>query len=161
MTDAIPYFWFAIALLGSILALVAVRRMPRGYRYPFVFLLLMILTVSAGIAATSYWLGTSRQIDGFLVDRMPGYDAMRLHHMRIWERPDHGFLGGRIRHIDIPRHILIIEGFLRESWIVHTDMVPPADLDRLEIGEPIGMIGSPLRFGEFVARGIRHAGPPR
>lgn len=151
---SLPYFWIAVTLALSVLAVFAVRKTEKGYRYSRVALLggVVAAIVLSGVLFAFGHAGM-RMHDSFR-QGMPLYERFVETKEGRWSRPEDGFLGGTI--VLVGEEGFELQGFRQERYFVivtpETEIAPSV---RVIAGEKVRVVGRQETQMRFMAELIR------
>ena len=151
----VPYVWFFA--LGALLIVTWHNffRTKYGYRYDAWAIGLLSVAGSALLGVLLYFLGVGADIHTVLGERVRYYSSVLYTDESVWNRPDHGFLGGTIVIGGSEADFLIEDANGRE-WRVLTDRNTFLESGLpLEAGQYVRVIGKIGGENVFIARAIR------
>ncbi len=90
----LPYFW--LIFLGLFIAVLSynIKHSPKGYRYPFGFIIIFAILISIILGELFFLIGLGRKIDDVLGQKAPLYAKMFNPQMDFWLKPEEGRLAG-------------------------------------------------------------------
>lgn len=158
--QVVPYVWLILVLVSMILGLVAFQKTKHGYRYKFIVVVSVAMTLVFMLGFIFRQNHVGDPIKELAENRMPAHLRGRPFNKAQSEAlVEEGLLAGEI--VVIGNEELDIKNPLKENWrILITKNTKIQDREGLNIGDKIFIVGE--RIGDFVfqAFSIRKAGEP-
>lgn len=117
VATAIGLWLLAFAAMVAIAAF-NTQHTKRGYRYPLVGLIAVMLSLSFGVSVALFITGYGKSVDEAIARNIPLYKSIEMRRQQFWSSPSQGRLMGEIVTIKEERVIVIIDQNL-EEWEVH------------------------------------------
>ncbi len=146
-----PTIWLIIFAVLIVVAYKQFHATKHGYRYQFwaVIAVLFFLTLIPGIGLSR--AGFAFKTYDFAREHIPGYESIDMHGL-FWDRPDSGFLTGRIATLeDQTRFELRYHG---ESWQINASNAELIETDKLLEGDHVRLHGELQGDDHFIADAI-------
>jgi len=157
----LPYFWIIFLVIFIGILYYNFRHMRRGYRYPAGVIAAGAVLASVLLGGVFYASGFGEKIDDVLGAQAPFYHKIMNRHVMLWQRPQEGFLTGRViqRNPDGSFEITDFEG--RRWQIFPGSELMPLNPDFLREGRPVNMMGRVAGDSQFRVEMIRPTGAGR
>ena len=157
---ALPYFWIVFLFLFMLLVYYNIKHTRHGYRYSLPVLAVVIVLTSTVLGALFFRVGLGRAIDDILGERAPFYNTIINPRARFWSQPTEGRLAGLAVDMVGEREFKLLDPESQE-WTVTVGDSALSDIDILELGQPLRLIGEVLGERLFQADQILPMGPGR
>ncbi|MFA6184441.1 MAG: hypothetical protein WC682_05095 [Parcubacteria group bacterium] len=154
MLWSLPYFWFIVLVILSIIAYFNYIHTRKGY------LLNPYGVVAIGLLGSIFlgWIffvsGMGKSVDEILDDNVVYYNGSDKNKIFFWTNSNRGLLAGEIIELKDGSSLLIMD-FNKERWQVMGDDTIWEKSATHKIGERIKIIGKIEKEGVFKAREIR------
>ena len=157
MLFIMPTIWLIIFAGLIIIAYKQFHATKQGYRYRFwiVIATLFVVTFIPGIALSH--AGFAYKTYEFAKDHVPGYENMDMHDM-FWNRPESGFLTGRISEFDSNESFKVHNR--QNDWCIDALGATLLEADELSLGDFVRMHGKLQDNEMFKADTILLLDPP-
>ncbi len=138
---AIPYFWFVTLAVLTGVTKYAVRHTKLGYRYAITRIVATVLISSIFLGITLNAMDVGEQVQDFLVETVPSYDALTYTSKDAWLQPAKGLLGGTITAIISPEEFKLLD-FHKKSWHIDTNELQDKNDMTIKQGAVVKIIGT-------------------
>ena len=149
--------WLVAFAAMITIAVVQVEKTKRGYRYPFFWLIGILVVLSFAVATVLFGAGYGPSIDDRIAKVVPMYKGISHHRHAFWASPHEGRLYGVIialRNEDT----IIVKDQNEKEWEVTLPHQMPVEVMRVMIEKyspEVAIIGSPTGKFTFTACAIR------
>lgn len=155
----LPYFWLVFFGLFIFLLYYNLRRTRSGYRYSLWLVAIASLFFSLLLGSVFFAAGWGEKIDDILGRRAPFYDEVINRQMHFWRQPEAGRLAGMVGKLYNGKSFGLIDQ-RQEIWEILIETHGPL-LNKLQLGDPIHLVGQDLGDNKFKAEMIMPARPGR
>lgn len=146
----LPYFWIALFIAFILLADYQFKQTKEGYKYQFVWILILNIVLSLGLGTILYKGDFSEKIEAAFENYVPYYGKLVPPRHRLWMNPERGLLIGRI--LEMGSGSVSLEDLDGRNWEVKMDA--EFSLDR-QIGEVIRLMGNRHTDNFFESRVLK------
>lgn len=123
VATAIGLWLLAFAAMVAIAAF-NTQHTKRGYRYPLVGLIAVLLSLSFGVSISLFVTGYGKAIDESIARNIPLYKSIEMRRQQFWSSPEQGRLMGEIMTIKDERIIVIVDENLEEWEVILPKEIP-------------------------------------
>ena len=156
----LPAVWFLLLLLLIGFSVYNIHNTKYGYKYRMggIIAISIILSIVGGFIL--YYRGVGEAMNRYFIEKMPEFNRIIDEELRLWSRPEEGFLAGRV--IEINGNSILLEGnngiywevlpykFIRdESGADVDDRYIDSEFD-INPGLPIKLIGTVIEENTFM-----------
>ncbi len=113
---SIPYAWLTVFVLLIFVIYYNLKHLKKSYKYPAYLLIIASLFGSIVLGVTISRLGIHRQMNSEFSRHLPFYGPMFDARRPAWDRPNEGFLAGKIKLTG--DDFMVIEDFNQQEWRV-------------------------------------------
>ncbi|MFA5165807.1 MAG: hypothetical protein WC449_00695 [Candidatus Paceibacterota bacterium] len=99
LAQLLPFAWIVSLLLFAFVAYYQFRHVGRGYRYPPILVILLSLFLSGIFGYALNELNFTHQVEMLAKNILPIYRTCVNRQQEVWNRPEKGFLAGRIERL--------------------------------------------------------------
>jgi len=138
----LPYFWLLAFLTFLLVAYYYYEHTKAGYRYGFIKIVFLNISVSVALGAGLYAVGAGERAEIEFAKRATFYKDMKVRQNQIWNKPEKGMILGVIREVDVENEQFILKDLSGESWLVevsdtrmHRGVIIRRDFDVKVFGE--------------------------
>ncbi|MFA5163308.1 MAG: hypothetical protein WC441_02140 [Patescibacteria group bacterium] len=151
--NSLPLAWLAFFVLFIVVLCYNFRQLKHGYRYPVKTIALSALVTMIFFGTLAAILGINRQVHN-LLNRVPVYQNTFDSRLQAWDRPQAGFLTGRIKEFN--QSGFTLENPHLKNWqvIVSPKTIIDPELEG-EINERVRVFGFVSLPGSFIAQEIK------
>ena len=149
----LPFFWIISLLIFLVLAMIIVRRSKRGYKYNWLGLLGLSTAVSIILGTIFFIGGGGQKLETLFMENVSNYQSVHENKMRVWMRPEAGFLAGTITTVN--EKGLIVTDFNNSIWEIDYSNASISHSVVIREGEKIKLIGEITRPNNFYVKEIR------
>lgn len=149
-----PYFWLLILAAFIALAYYNFKHTKSGYRFSLRLLVAGSILASVFLGIFFYNVGLGWTIDKVFSAGLPFYDRLIFHRRMIWDRPEKGFLAGKIIS-DLGGGDFRLKDLDDKIWMVHRQISSTTPWVRSREREMIKIIGEPVDGFNFRVKQIR------
>jgi len=150
----LPFAWIVFTILFFIIATIVIKKTKKGYKYSLL-ILFAIGTLAGGIiGSTMYFTGGAQVLENIFTEYIPVLESVQEKKMRVWQRPELGFLSGTIKNIN--NDSFILTDFNNKFWTINISnetIIRNADLFKL--GNIVKISGEMIDKNNFTASIIR------
>jgi hypothetical protein len=154
VVSGFPYFWLAIVMIFSSLAVADFFRTRNGYRYQIKYVALSFSGAMVVMGVVFYSLGISQDIHDFLAKKVTSYSSIVQNPHSFWSQPESGLLSGIILSADSGCHCMKVIDWDRHMWDVDYSRASIKSTVHLKDGEGVKILGEPDGDRRFVAQKI-------
>lgn len=156
-----PYWWLMIMILLVWVSYYEFKRIGRGYRQPMIKVVTIVLGCNLVLGGVFYLVGWAECANDWLGARLPLYDRHLDNSVVIWNRPEQGFLIGRVDSLAGSDFYLIDP--INRVWLVETDgnTIWLTGVKPLSAGNKLRVIGQIKPASRFKAAEVLPGGRPR
>ncbi len=154
----LPVIWLILVLVFLIMAMFSIRNSWKGYKFSLLRIMSICILMSVALGSLFFITGGSQRLENAFDLNVFNYESIEERKLQVWNRPDEGFLSGKI--IDMDGQILHLEDFTGKRWQVFYPEAFIAPVLLLEAGESIKIIGDKQTANQFKAEEIRPWGGP-
>ena len=153
----LPYFWLIFLGLFIFVLSYNIKHSPKGYRYPFSFIIIFAILISIILGELFFLLGLGRKIDDVLGQKAPLYAKMFNPQMDFWLQPEEGRLAGLAFINEEKLNIIDPSG---KVWEI---IIPDQALNNFPLlnGQPLNLLGEVQAENVFEAKLIKIPQPGR
>lgn len=147
----LPYLWLIFLGLFIFVLSYNIKHSPKGYRYPFSFIIIFAILISIILGELFFLVGLGRKIDDILGQKAPSYARMFNPQLGFWLNPEAGRLAGLASLNNGDLSIIDPSG---KVW----EVIIPAEISNdLELfnGQPLHLIGEATAETTFEAKLIK------
>ena len=149
-----PFFWIIIFAAFVFIAHYNFKHTKRGYRFKLPLTIVASLLISVLLGFSFLGMGVAKKMDEKAQKHLPFLEGTRFEQrMDMWSQIDKGVIAGEI--IEIEDGFIEIENLEGETWNINTKDVSKKDLQDIEEGMIVGIIGEKGDDGNFNAEKIR------
>lgn len=152
--NSLPLAWLAFFVLFIVTLCYNFRQLKHGYKYPVKTIALSALVTMICFGILAAILGINRQIHSLLSNRIPSYQNAFDPRMQAWDRPQAGFLSGRIKEFNEFGFILENPHQQALQVIVNRNTIISPELEG-EVSERIRVFGFVSPPDSFIAQEIK------
>lgn len=105
---SLPYLWLIFLILFTGVAYYNFIHTKRGYRFKFISILLISLTVSIILGTGLYFNGFSERLENVFSEKTPYYNRLVYTYKKQWMQPKRGLLAGTIIETELPENNLCL-----------------------------------------------------
>jgi len=117
---SLPYLWVLFLLLFIGVAYYNFLHTKRGYRFRFISIFLISLTLSALFGTGLYYNGFSENIENVFFEKIPYYSKMVYTCEKQWMQPRKGLLAGIIKEIELSKNSIKLMDLNDQLWQIDT-----------------------------------------
>jgi hypothetical protein len=152
----LPYFWIALAVVSSSAVFYEFRHTSRGYKYPFMKIAGFLLISSFALGFGLHAFHSGEAIEDFMDQHHGFFPAAAFPKFQAWNRPDDGFLAGRVEEVASSGVFTIID-FSGNSWRIRPERedIQVKGCARMVPGARLKLVGKKNISGEFEASEVR------
>jgi len=149
----LPFFWIVALLIFLVAAIFAFQRSKKGYKFNWPRLLGLSTAFSILLGTLFFIGGGSQQLETAFANQINYYESIQKKKMKIWMKPEEGYLSGTIEEVSGDTFQLI--DFNNNKWdIDYGDaFIPPIIF--LEKGEQVKLVGEITQRNNFYAKEVR------
>lgn len=150
----VPFFWLLVLIIFIIGAYLNYRFTDSGYRFKYIYVLLLSLVMSFFVGAFIFHSGMAKWLHFELTEKMPFYDNMHPGVESIWMKPEKGFLTGVIISKKSEYEIEVLTPDVK-IWVVNIENAKVPKKMPLDLKIMIKILGKKLSDNSFEAYEIR------
>lgn len=152
---AIPYAWLITFSLFIWVLYYNIKHFKKAYHYPVWLLVGSAFLGSILLGNLLSLAGLHRSLDDTFAKRIPIYTPMFDARVNVWQRPDEGFVAGRVKKISSKEFDL--EDFQNNLWQINldNDTIVDQEVATLNLGEIVRVIGEKTSNNQFRAEEIK------
>jgi hypothetical protein len=156
---AIPYAWLITLGLFIWVLYYNIRHFKKAYHYPAWLLISSAFLGSILLGSLLSLAGLHRSLDDAFSRRIPIYTPMFDARVHVWQRPDEGFMAGRVKQMVTGGFDL--EDFQKNIWQINLDSETIVDQEaiNLNVGDMVRVIGEKTADNQFRAEEIKSWNP--
>lgn len=140
--DAAPLVWLLLLVAFILIGYFNIRFTKRGYRYPFIVIVVGVVLSSTSVGVGLYALGLGEVFDDAL-GQVPFYHPVSMVQQGLWSRPDRGLIAGEVLRENEDGSFTLQE-FNGPTWTVDgTDLRGP-DEAVIDEGKLVRVVGVPV-----------------
>jgi hypothetical protein len=113
-----PYFWLAGFVVFLVLGYHYLKHTKSGYRYEFVKIVALNLSLTFICGCILYSFGAGKQFENEFAKHAPFYKDMRDQQQNVWLRPENGVIVGRVIRIETDGDTFELDDPRRVVWTV-------------------------------------------
>lgn len=147
----LPYLWLIFLGLFIFVLSYNIKHSPKGYRYPFSFIIIFAILISIILGELFFLAGLGRKIDDVLGQKAPLYARMFNPQLDFWFNPREGRLAGLAVLSEDDLNIIDPTG---KVWKVILPAQVSNDLEPFN-GQPLHLIGEIISETTFEAKVIK------
>ena len=117
---SLPYLWVLFLLLFVGVAYYNFLHTKRGYRFRFISIFLISLTLSTLFGTGLYYNGFSEKIENVFFEKIPYYSKMVYTCEKQWMQPRKGLLAGIIKEIELSKNSIKLMDLNDQHWQIDT-----------------------------------------
>jgi len=151
----LPYFWLVFFGLFIFLLYYNLRQTRGGYRYSLWLVITASLFFNLLLGGVFFAAGWGEKIDDILGRQAPFYDEVINRQMRFWRQPEAGRIAGIIERLYDGQSLGLIDQ-RQEVWEILIETHDPL-LNKLQLGDPVHLVGQDLGEHKFMAEMIMPA----
>jgi hypothetical protein len=153
---SLPYIWFIIAGIFSVLAVSEFFKTRHGYKYKTRNVILSFIILMLMLGGLFHALGFCNSVENYLENYFPIYSRITKTQQKVWSQPEMGLLSGMIIADDEAGcHCLRIRDWKKEIWEVDYSKAFVGPKVRKQKGEMIKILGTKKGGLRFEAEEIR------
>jgi len=149
----LPFFWIIGLLIFLTVAIFAFQRSERGYKLTWFRLLGISMAFSILLGTLFFIAGGSQGLEMAFASKVSSYESIQQKKMKIWMKPEEGFLSGTIENV-VGDTIYLID-FNNTKWNVDYGNAFIAPIVSLEKGEQVKLVGQMTQNNNFQAKDVR------
>lgn len=149
----LPFFWIIGLLIFLLVAIFAFQRSKNGYKFTWFRLLGISITFSILIGTLFFIGGGSQSLETAFASKVNYYESIQQKKMKIWMKPEEGFLSGTIENV-VADTIQLID-FNNKKWDIDYSNSFIAPIISLEKGEQVKLVGNMTQNNKFKANEVR------
>ena len=135
-----PYLWVILSLAALYFGIKAFRSTYKGYRCSTLFIVSLVVLIISILGFLSHSFKIDNKMHGMFSKNAPNFKNMMAPREGRWLRPGDGLIGGEI--ISMGNNEFSIKSFDGEEWrIFYDEKTEKENLDKISIGEKVGIIG--------------------
>lgn len=149
--EILPYIWLIIFAVMVILAIYNIRHTKKGYRYALWKIIGGTLLLSVVTGGLFHFLGLGFVLDKELGKMSSSYTSQEKFELRFWQNPKAGRLVVELEEINTENpltEIMTLEDIRGGVWEVNVSSLSLEDLNLLNHGKQVRLIGQPTQDGE-------------
>lgn len=149
----LPFFWIVILLTLLVLAMIAVKRSVRGYKYDW-WRIFGLNTAASILLGTLFFIGGGgHQLESVFIEKVKYYNSVQKNKMQLWMRPEKGFLAGTVNTMDNKKFTL--DDFYGYLWEVDFSNAFVSNGLEIKKGKKVKLIGKTTSPYSFKVKEIR------
>ncbi|MFA6106312.1 MAG: hypothetical protein WC745_01420 [Patescibacteria group bacterium] len=158
----VPLFWLAMLALFAAFVYYDFKKTKKGYRYPPILIIGIVLLASAGLGAVFARAGFGEIIDDAIGRSAPDkfYRQVINPHVQFWSEPENGRLMGLVISQSNENEFDVLD-IKRKEWVLYIVESGKADAEMVEVGRPVRALGEMVSDNEFKAKEILPFGAGR
>lgn len=163
---AIPVIWVVLTIIFLIAGYLNFKYTERGYRFSFGRILLINILSILVLGILLHSTNTSEKLNNVFAESITTYNNIVDPRYKIWNRPDAGFIAGKILSVDKKEGESDVDNFQMEdleknTWNVDVSEANVRARVKLEEGEEIKVSGNVIEEGQFEASDVLPWGNPK
>lgn len=152
---AVPVLWILLTLFFFFVAYYNFTKTEDAFRFSVGRKLLINIGITILLGFLLYSGGFSEKLNNLFADNLPFYSHTLDTRLKIWMRPEEGFLAGEILELNEKEFSISLLDLSGDEWsVVYKDAFVKGRVI-LQKGEVIKLIGESSSEGRFVASEIR------
>ena len=149
----LPFFWIIGLLIFLTVAIFAFQRSKRGYKFTWFRLLGISMAFSILLGTLCFIAGGSQRLETVFANKVNYYESVQQKKMKIWMKPEEGFLSGTIENV--VGDTIQLKDFNDNQWKVNYSNAFIAPIVSLEQGEQVKLVGQMTQSNSFIAYEVR------
>lgn len=151
---SIPLLWVSLTTLSLMLGYINFRNTKRGYRFEFIKVFLLNILSVVLLGSLLHLAGVSFIFNTLFEKNIPFYTQVADSRYAVWNRPQEGFLAGKIARIEEEGENMLIISLDNEEYTVLYSEARIRPLVNIEVGEIIKVRGELVGKRSFKASDI-------
>ncbi len=148
---SIPLLWVFLTVLSLILGYINFRNTQRGYRFEFIKVFLLNILSVILLGSLLHLVGGSLVFNTLFERNIPFYTQVADSRYAVWNRPEEGFLAGKIVRIEKVGESMLVLSLDDDEYTVLYEQARIRPLANIEIGEIIKIRGKLVEENSFEA----------
>jgi hypothetical protein len=109
----------------------------------------LLISIVLGVLINTFDVG--ERIQGYLIEKVPFYDALVYTTEDKWSQPEKGLLGGVVTGIDQKQGLVELKDFKGKSWLVYMNSLDKDSEEVFEMNAKIRIKGHMGTKNQFIA----------
>ena len=148
-----PLFWIISLIVFLAIAMIGIKNSKKGYKFSYSKIVAFSASFSI-LFGTLFFIGGGAQwLENAFSVQVEIYESVQDKKVKMWSKPDEGFLSGTI--VKINEQSIELNDFNDQSWIIDIGQANVSRAVLIEEGEKIKITGEVISANNFHADDIR------